>query len=173
MLSDEIINDIFLIMVLAIVFLYFVLESYFEKNKPRVGHTTGVIVGVGMLASLAIYLAADTPQLMGNLRFEETLFFDLILPMIIFPSGYNMRRKKFFRNIKTIMKFGFVATMICFSLYSAMTYFVWKGGFITKFDAASGGQKSLEWSLFEILSICSLLCSSDVIAAISMINYSD
>ena len=27
--------------------------------------------------------------------------------------------------------------------------------------------------MFEILSICSLLCSSDVIAAISMINYND
>ena len=27
--------------------------------------------------------------------------------------------------------------------------------------------------MFEILSICSLLCSSDVIAAISMINYDD
>ena len=138
MLSDEVINDLFLIMLLAIVFLYFVLESYFEKNKPRVGHTTGIIVRVGMLASMGIYMAADTPQLMGNLRFEETLFFDLILPMIIFPSGYNMRRKKFFRNIKTIMKFGFIATMICFSLYSAMTYFIWKWGFITKFDEATG-----------------------------------
>jgi NhaP-type Na+/H+ or K+/H+ antiporter len=27
--------------------------------------------------------------------------------------------------------------------------------------------------MFEILSICSLLCSSDVIAAISMISYDD
>ena len=59
---------------------------------------------------------------MRDLKFNEKMFFDLILPLIIFPSGYNMRRKKFFQNIGTIMKFGFVGTLFCFSTYTAMTY---------------------------------------------------
>ena len=54
--------------------------------------------------------------------FNQDIFFDLILPLIVFPSGYNMRRKKFFGNIGTIMKFGFVGTIFCFIVYSAMTY---------------------------------------------------
>ena len=48
-------------------------------------------------------------------------YYDLILPLIIFPSGYNMRRKKFFANISTIMKFGFIGTLICFTYYTLMT----------------------------------------------------
>lgn len=59
---------------------------------------------------------------MKDLKFDEETFFDLILPLIIFPSGYNMRRKKFFKNIGTIMKFGFVGTIFCFSIYTGMVY---------------------------------------------------
>ena len=160
-------------MVLIIALLYFVIEAYFEKNKPAFGHTTGIIVILGMLASMVIYIQFDTTELMSDLQFNESLFFDLILPMIIFPSGYNMRRKKFFRNIKTIMKFGFVGTMFCFAISSALTYYIWKAGLITRLDPGSDTQVPLDWSMFEILSICSLLCSSDVIAAISMISYDD
>ncbi len=62
----------------------------------------------------------DEKLVLDDLRFSESLFFNLILPLIVFPSGYNMRRKKFFKNIGTIMKFGFLGTIICFSLYTAM-----------------------------------------------------
>ena len=112
---------------------------------------------------------------MKDLQFDEQLFFDLILPLIIFPSGYNMRRKKFFRNIGTIMKFGFVGTIICFSIYTAMCYGVLRAGLLTKPDPSgkNGEQVPIDMEMFEVLSICALLCSSDVIAAISMINYSD
>jgi len=81
-----------------------------------------------------------------------------------------MRRKKFFRNIKTIMKFGFIATLFCFAIYSAMVWGASEAGLLTKIDA-NGNRVRLNWTMYEILSICSLLCSSDVIAAISMINY--
>jgi sodium/hydrogen exchanger-like protein 6/7 len=61
-------------------------------------------------------------DLLKDLQFREGIFFELILPAIVFPSGYNMRRKKFFRNIKTIMKFGFIGTLFAFTIYTAMTY---------------------------------------------------
>ena len=110
---------------------------------------------------------------MKDLQFPNDLFFDLILPLIIFPSGFNMRRKKFFRNIGTIMKFGFVGTLICFTIYSALTYLALQKGLLTKWDEDTQEFVPLEMQIFEVLSVCSLLCSSDVIAAISMINYKD
>jgi NhaP-type Na+/H+ or K+/H+ antiporter len=113
-------------MLLLFLALFFVVEAWFEKNKPRVGHTTGVIVLFGMLVSYLIYVAEQKSEegevLMEDLQFNEKIFFDLALPLIIYPSGFNMRRKKFFRNIKTIMKFGFIGTMFCFSIYTAMVY---------------------------------------------------
>jgi sodium/hydrogen exchanger-like protein 6/7/sodium/hydrogen exchanger 8 len=44
---------------------------------------------------------------------------------------------------------------------------------LTKFDFKKQEYVKLDLDMFQILSVCSLLCSSDVIAAISMINYND
>jgi NhaP-type Na+/H+ or K+/H+ antiporter len=97
----------------------------------------------------------------------------LVLPLIIFPSGYNMRRKKFFANIGTIMKFGFVGTIFCFSIYTGLVYGALQAGLLIKYDKVLEKDVPLDMGIFEILSVCALLCSSDVIAAISMISYSD
>jgi len=109
---------------------------------------------------------------MKDLQFSPELFFDLLLPLIIFPSGYNMRRKKFFKNIGTIIKFGFLGTLICFAVYTGMCYGALQAGWLTKKDP-DGNSVALDMGMFEVLSICALLCSSDVIAAISMISYTD
>jgi NhaP-type Na+/H+ or K+/H+ antiporter len=74
-----------------------------------------------------------------------------------------MRRKRFFKNIGTVLKFGFIGTVYCFFIYSGMMW-----GLNSLLGLGDGGLK-----LFECLSICSLLCSSDVIAAISMISFKD
>ena len=83
-----------------------------------------------------------------------------------------MRRKKFFRNIGTIMKFGFLGTLVCFAIYTGMCYGALQAGWLKRKDQ-DGNMVELDMGMFEVLSICALLCSSDVIAAISMINYSD
>ena len=73
------------------------------------------------------------------------------------------------------MKFGFLGTIICFSLYTAMLYGALELCWITKFDSVQQIDVCLKetMGIFEVLSICALLCSSDVIAAIAMISYSD
>ena len=42
------------------------------------------------------------------MRFDDNLFFYFILPPIVFASGFNMYRKKFFANIANILLFGVV-----------------------------------------------------------------
>jgi NhaP-type Na+/H+ or K+/H+ antiporter len=74
----------------------------------------------------------DLEDILVDLRFKESVFFDLILPLIIFPSGFNMRRKKFFNNISTILKFGFIGTLICFTYYTALTYGASKAGLLRR-----------------------------------------
>jgi hypothetical protein len=84
-----------------------------------------------------------------------------------------MRRKQFFSNIGTIIKFGFVGTLMCFLFYSLMLSGALRTGWITKYDPVSDSQVSLYGSMgwFEVLTICALLCSSDIVAALSVVKY--
>ena len=119
--------------------LYFIIKAAFAKYKPKFGHFNVIIVLLGIVASFSIRLIvkynydishdSDEP-LMSDLRFGEEAFFDVILPLIIFPSGYNMRRKKFFRNIKTIFKFGIFGTLIGFTINSFLAYYAFLNGFL-------------------------------------------
>lgn len=175
------ITDLFFIILLVFLGLFFVIEALMASYNSKFGHTTAIVVLIGILISFITYVVIkdhqDFEDLLVDLRFRESVFFDLILPLIIFPSGFNMRRKKFFANIGTILKFGFVGTLICFTFYTALLYGAVEAGLIRKTIDPPGpnGETSepIGIQMFEIISICSLLCSSDVIAAISMINYND
>ena len=118
----------FVITFLIFLLLFFVIGAAFEKYKPKFGHETGVTVVLGMLFSWIFYaISENKPNLADRLAvygFKSTFFFDVILPPLIFNSGFNMRRKKFFQNLGNIMIFGLVVTLICFILYSAGSWAV-------------------------------------------------
>jgi sodium/hydrogen exchanger-like protein 6/7 len=137
-MENETLQQIFYLMLLIFLALFLLIESLIEVKKPLIGHTTGIVVILGIIASFSIHLAVKNYSggkvLLNDLKFDEQIFFELILPLIIFPSGYNMRRKKFFRNIGTIMKFGFIGTIFCFALYSGMTYGLLKADLLKKYN---------------------------------------
>jgi sodium/hydrogen exchanger 8 len=54
------------------------------------------------------------------------LFLILLLPPIIFESGYNMKKKPFFKNIGTIMAYSFIGTFIAIFSSSIMFWAVGK-----------------------------------------------
>ena len=108
------------------------------------------------------------------MKFNDDLFFYFVLPPIVFASGFNMYRKKFFANIQNIVLFGVLGTFIAFGSFSALTigYTKYFGLKQYTYDSATGGwiQTTLNLQTVEILLMCSLLCSSDVIAAVSLIK---
>jgi len=54
------------------------------------------------------------------------IFFSLLLPLIIFATGFNMRRKKFFENIANISKLGLLGTFFTFLFYGLLTLAAFK-----------------------------------------------
>jgi len=91
-----------------------------------------------------------------------------------------MRQKKFFTNLGNIMITGLCVTFVCFAIYSAATYFVLKHMNLTMsryVDNLNPGALmpetyTIEMSFMAILMFTSLLCSSDVVAAVSIIDFS-
>ena len=140
-MSQDDITYFFYMMMLVIFALFFIIEAYMDSSRPKFGHSTGIIIIIGIIISCIIYELSlsdeDSKFVLDDLMFNQDIFFDLILPLIVFPLGYNMRRKRFFSNIGTIMKFGFIGTIFCFIVYSGMTYIALKHGWLRKWDSAS------------------------------------
>ena len=83
-----------------------------------------------------------------------------------------MRRKKFFENISNISKFGLLGTFFTFIFYGLLT---WAAFSCIKFKMIDPNKdnnlESFELSTKDIFYLCSLLSSSDIIAAVTLVKY--
>lgn len=108
------------------------------------------------------------------MTFNGELFFYFVLPPIVFAAGFNMYRKRFFENFTNVLLFGIVGTFIAFGMYTLITIIFTRNLNMTQ---NVYNEETEEWSTIpldisteEIIIMCSLLCSSDVIAAVSLLN---
>jgi len=125
--TEEFAKKTFQITFAAFLFFFFFIEAVFEKFHPKIGHATCLTVILGIVWSIIFYsLIAEDPIKLPIytevFRFPDKLFFDIILPPIIFNSGFSMKRKKFFENLGNIMIFGLVVTLVCFLIYTFASY---------------------------------------------------
>ena len=90
-----------------------------------------MIIIVGMAAGFIIHLAAGNDDNDASaaddvarslLSFSPTAFFVLLLPPIIFNSGYHLRRDLFFRHIGPICLYACVGTVICAACVALLLY---------------------------------------------------
>lgn len=113
----------------------------------------------------------EEDNMMEKLKFDEKLFFYVCLPPIVFASGFNMHRGTFFANIKLVMIFGVIGTLISFSMFSLMTCKLNEWIEMDAYDGSTQTWSTLKMEAREIILMSSLLCSSDVIAAVSLVSY--
>ena len=110
--------------------LYVVLGTFMERKHCPFGHETGVVILVGMAIGACLHAAGDK----ASTEFNPVVLFDFALPIILYASGYNMRRRRFFEDINNITMFGVLATVVCFVLLSLCTILVFEWGWIYKFE---------------------------------------
>jgi len=75
-------------------------------------HETGLSIITGIITGTLIRYMYTPVQLDNMIAFQQDIFFLILLPPIIFESGYNMKRKMFFKNIGSLLAFALVGTVI-------------------------------------------------------------
>jgi len=96
--------------------------------RPRIATyipEAAMVILVGMVAGLLVYLIVGGPSddyadpdmadgiADSLLSFSPTVFFIILLPPVIFNSGYHLRRDLFFRYMTPICLFACLGTIIC------------------------------------------------------------
>ena len=168
--------EFYLVLFLVMLF-FFVMAACNEKYKPPVGHQTSFTIIFGVLISVILWFSFGNKRV-EIYKFKQNLFFDFLLPPIILSSGFNMRRKKFFENIGNVAIFGLCVTFVCFALYSAMGYLAVHYGELPMANYFEDGKsqydpnpRTIDIDIMKLLLFTALLCSSDVVAAVSIVNY--
>jgi len=155
---------------------FFLMEALNHKYKPVIGHETCATIIVGIVFCVIFYMyAGPNPATIEMYSFSQSAFFDFLLPPIIYNSGFNMRRRSFFSNLGNVMIFGLGVTFFCFVFYSVSSYFVLSNFDLTmtKYVTEDGipVTQKVELSIMSMLLFTSLLCSSDVVAAVSIVDF--
>lgn len=96
-----------------------------------------------------------------------------MLPAILFSVGFNMRRKEFFKNFVNITKFGIFGSLFTFTFYVLLTKLLFVTTHVTMWDPKKNVYEDFELEWLEILLVCSVLVSSDIIAAMSILKFDE
>ncbi|GAB4855505.1 monovalent cation:H+ antiporter, CPA1 (nhx1) [Ancistrocladus abbreviatus] len=100
-----------------------VIGHLLEENRWANESITALLLG---LVSGAVVLVVSKWHSSQILVFSEELFFIYLLPPIIFNAGFQVKKKRFFKNFSTILLFGVLGTVISFCLISAGAFFLFK-----------------------------------------------
>lgn len=99
-----------------------------------------------------------------SIKFNNQVFFYIVLPPIIFTAGYTLKKKKFFRYFNEIMLYGIIGTIFNFILIACAAYYYPR-------IFPSSGIETFTWTKALLLS--SVLAASDEVSAIALIKQSD
>jgi len=143
---------------LLITFVFgFVLSQWQCKYLGESG--AGLIVG--SLAGAILVVSNGVDKFQELVKFQEAIFFLVLLPPIIFEAGYNMKRRYFFRNIGGICMFAFLGTFISTFVVGGLVYLVGQAGM------------AVEFGLLESMVFGALISATDpvtVLAVFSKLN---
>ena len=152
-----------------------------EKYKPRIGHQTGLTIVIGIAVSFLLWETLGESHV-KQFEFSHEVFFNFFLPPIIFNSGYTMHKSKFFGNLGNILISGVGVTFVSFAIYSFFTWILlfkmdlqmtnyYARAHIEDEEYYAVNPAPIKIDIMQMLLITSLLCSTDVIAAVSIVDY--
>lgn len=146
------------VLALGILLIHLMLQTNFQYLPESV-----VIVFLG--GAIGMFINLLSHRNVANWRKEEafspTAFFLVLLPPIIFESGYNLHKGNFFQNIGSIMVFAIFGTMISAFVIGAGIYFL------------GLAQVAYKLSFIESFAFGSLISAVDPVATVAIFHALD
>lgn len=131
---------------------------FLKRSGHKYLQEAGLTTVIGMLTGYCLKQLGISSTTVNITHHFVGFFMILLLPPIIFESGYNINKKPFLRNIGTILIYAFLGTFINIVLASAIFYFTgrlgWSYGFSVKDSFAFG----------------SLISTTDTVAILSILK---
>ena len=149
------------VVAIIILIFYTVAAPIFQKFNFHYLHESGICMLVGtIIALLSKYLGNSNDSLDNFVSFDDEMFFNIVLPPIIFAAGYNLKKRAFFKYFFYIITFGIFGTIMSFGTVSALIHLSNKLNFFSPFN--------LDSKL--ILLFSSVIASTDTVAAMTFIK---
>uniref|UniRef100_A0A6M2EXP2 Sodium/hydrogen exchanger n=1 Tax=Populus davidiana TaxID=266767 RepID=A0A6M2EXP2_9ROSI len=126
-----------------------------EENRWANESITALLLG---LCAGGVVLLVKKGESSHLLKFSEDLFFLYLLPPIIFNAGFQVKKKRFFKNFSTILLFGIFGTVISFCIISVGVFWIFR----------KIGVKSL--SLKDHLAIGAIMSATDSVCTLQVLS---
>ena len=149
------------VVAIIILIFYTIAAPIFQKFNFHYLHESGICMIVGTLIALVSkYIGNSDDSLNTFVKFDDEMFFNIVLPPIIFSAGYNLKKRAFFKYFFYIIAFGIFGTVISFLTVSALIHYSNQFKFFYPFN--------LDNKL--ILLFASVIASTDTVAAMTFIK---
>ncbi|XP_014733366.1 PREDICTED: sodium/hydrogen exchanger 9 isoform X1 [Sturnus vulgaris] len=103
-------------------------------------------------------------MLQKQMTFDPSIFFNILLPPIIFHAGYSLKKRHFFRNLGSILAYAFLGTAISCIVIGLIMY-----GFV-KAMVHIGQLKQWEFHFTDCLFFGSLMSATDPVTVLAIFH---
>uniref|UniRef100_A0A8C7XUE4 Sodium/hydrogen exchanger n=1 Tax=Oryzias sinensis TaxID=183150 RepID=A0A8C7XUE4_9TELE len=102
-------------------------------------------------------------DMLRKVTFDPELFFNILLPPIIFHAGYSLKKRNFFRNLGSIITYAFLGTAISCFVIGNMMY-----GVVTLMKAV--GQLTDKFYYTDCLFFGAIISATDPVTVLAIFN---
>uniref|UniRef100_A0A8C4V9Q8 Sodium/hydrogen exchanger n=1 Tax=Falco tinnunculus TaxID=100819 RepID=A0A8C4V9Q8_FALTI len=102
--------------------------------------------------------------MLQKMTFDPSIFFNILLPPIIFHAGYSLKKRHFFRNLGSILTYAFLGTAISCIVIGLIMY-----GFV-KAMVRIGQLKGWEFHFTDCLFFGSLMSATDPVTVLAIFH---